>query len=773
MFKRLLLAASFLFTLVTPSDAAIHWFQQGRPDNTLPCSQADPCDNFSGTTLDNSGALTAGDIISLNRGDEWVGAEAQIEVNTVGTSGSRITVRAHGTGANPILAGAAVTTVGWSDTGTNNIWTLAGQSQTWLSTVTQQDIYGLRECESCTTTTLIEGTFKRVGSTLYVRLWDNVSPATNNVRVGNFAHTSDADGSRGLLRSTDTVARAHYHDFKDITIIGANGVGFSYSGTGGRDVGVKAVGSGWDGWLCYHIEGSGGECQDYESYYFEQSYGAALGPGFGQGVTSYGGPFGAHVGLHSFKSNMAGHDWLDFSSATNVTEVFCLRCNLHENSLSPDDPSFDANGYADGASEAAYLSTEMWGGGGTIDNARASFGFGSEHPTTKPAENIYCINCLIHSAKWVAMGPGEVCYDSVDECPPDGTTEPGNIGPFTLYQSTLIARAVGGFNMVFTIDNHSDTAGSWRHHNNIFVSTSGTVNNFMDAGSFITSNYNLYYDVGNSSTSTPIFQIDGVNKSLAQWQSDSGEDANSLYDDPEFVNYEDGENMDAHLAPTSPAINAGGESLITIPSWLPQTVKDDIGPCGIGQGGSVLASGVPDSCSNLDMGYHYTYAGLTSVTASAASLTASATTSYTFQFTMPSKVTALLYNWGIKVTFPAGFTLNSGGTSAATSSNITGTWSACSVAGQTITCERAGDGESEFPGTFNVTISQVGNPSSAGTTGTFTLETLDTTDTRIAYNDAVPAVTIASGEGGGGGGSPIAAHVLTGRITRSGRVTLA
>lgn len=736
--RKIILTIGFLLATV-PAFSTEHFINNGSPDNTLPCTEIDPCDNFAGTTLDNTDALSPGDTVNFARGDEWVGAEAEVIIKSSGTEANPIYIQAYGTGANPVLAGAAVTSAGWS-LHSGSIYLITGQSQTNLRVVTQDDNKALGRWTG-TNSTLPEGSYKRESTTLYVHLWDDADPATSSVRIASYQHASGDNGRRGLLRGFDDTTHSNYLKFRDITVMASNGVAFSISGSYNRTAGLNIMGNGGDGWLCYHNEGFGGECTNYVSYYDEISYNAAEGAGNGQGWTSYGGPFGWIVGTVSHHNFMAGFDFLDFSANTNVTEVGCLRCTAYYNSLSPIDPSNDANLYIDGGSEVFVYGGVFYNGGGYLDNARSSTSSGTEHPTTNPINNNLWINNLIYGTKWVGFGPSELCDGNVTECPPDGFTEPNNIKNITMVNNTMAAISGAGFNMVLTVDNHSTVADNWIWRNNIMVGTAGKINSFMNAGTYLDADNNLYYIRGSSSSSTSIYEISGVNKSLAQWRTDSGEDANAAYGDPLFTVDADDSTMNALLQAGSPAIDTGYENPYTIPAWLPATVVADIGSCGVK--GSALASGVEDSCSNMDMGYHKDYAGLTSVSIIPSSYVQSANGSITITFTMPEPVTALIYNWKVKLTLPSGFSWDSGGTSSVTASTISGTWTV-SVASQSATFTRVGDGQSEFPGTYTITVSNVGNPSTPGTTGTFSLETQDENGTKIADDLDVTGITISS-----------------------------
>ena len=750
--KKLLITIAFL-CLSSQAWSATHYIDNGAPDNTLPCTEGDPCDNFPGTTLDNTDAIPCGDHVVFKRGDEWTGLEAHVINSSTGCSGNPITFGAYGTGADPILAGSAVTSAGYS-VHSGSIYKIT-QSQSDLNVVTEDDNKALMRWTG-TNTTLPAGTWKRESTTLYLRLWDSADPATNNVRIGTYAQSFNF----GLLRDSTTTADASYHNYRDIKVIGVNGRAFTRHGIGGQDAGLNLIGCGYDCYLGWY-RSTNGHAEQFESYYAEISYGATSGTGYGQGITIYGSPFTFFVGTYTHDHGMSGLDFLDFSADTNVTESGAIRVTSTNNSLIPFDPSFDANLYADGASEMFFYGNILGGGGGYLNNNRSSFTWGSENPTSKPAENASFVNNLVYGTQWQATNFNEICYSDPSECPPDGSAVPRKIKNVNMINNTLIAidsgsfgQTIGGFPEVNT------TAENIIFRNNIMIGdNTGSINSYLESASSpaLDFNNNVYYRRGGSTT---IFKVNNTtDKTLAQWQSDSGEDASSVYTSTLPITTDSDSAPNAYLPGGSVAINAGMESPYTIPAWLPSQIVTDIGSCGV-RGSTV--SGAFDLCSNLDSGYHKDYAGLTSISITPTSSTTDTVTSYTIQFTMPKYVTALGDDWKIKFTFPSGYTLSSGATSDITSANISGDFSIL-VSGQSITGTRIGpNNSSEFPGTYSFVVTNIKNPTNAGTTGSFYLETQTSASVKIAeYYDhsgatnAIPGITISSG------GAPVCGNSVT------------
>lgn len=765
--RKLLLALTASFLLAAPAMAADYYFDNGSPDNDLPCSQVDPCDNFKGTTLDNTGALSPGDTLNFKRGDTWEGSEAEVKPATSGTSGSPIIVQSYGTGARPIFTGSPVTTGCTVHSGT--IYTCSGVS-TDVNSV-GVEISGVRQGLGWwggSNTTLPQGTWRRESTTLYVNLPGGVNPNTNNLRIGNYSHSS-GDGSHGLISAAEDQAYASHIWYRDLEVHMANGVGFSFNGTGNRALNMKVTAAAQDGFLCWHL-GFLGECTDGVDYYGEYAYNAAGangGGGSGQGWTTWGGPFMWAVGTWSHHNFMAGFDWLDFNASTNVTESGCLRCQSNNNGLARTDPSYDSQFYVDGASEIFIYGAVCYGSGvgsGTAANARSCFALASEHPTSKPGENIWVVNSLAYQSHWVTADSGEICYGSTTECPPSGdSTPPNNLYNHQWINNTLLSYDAGTFDMIYSFGEIDPTAHNLKFKNNIVVADSAYVYAYGIGSTLTTaleSDYNQYYRRGGS---TNLWASSGGNSpyyTLAAWQSATGEDANSAYGDPLLVN--NGDSADPNLGGGSPAIDSGLEDPYTIPAWLPATISYDIGPEGL-RGSTVAAGTFDDVATNMDKGYHKDYAGLINVTVTPANYDAEAVTTYTISFQMPDKVTALGYDWKIKFTFPTGYTLSSGATSAMASSSITGTFSS-SVSSLSITGTRQSDGNSEFPGTYTFTVSNVKNPTNPGSTGVFYLETQKSDGTKVAEywsgtpnstSNQIPGITISTPGGATCGNSII------------------
>lgn len=755
--------------LSTPALATDYYFSTSGVTTSLPCSQGSPCSSFNGTTLDDDNALSPGDHLKFKRGDTWTGSSAEVIISSNGTANNPIYVEAYGTGANPQLALAPITSTGWTNT-SGNIYSHGGSTSTWMDVVTQDDNKALFYWNG-SNAALPQGTYQRVyPGPVYVHLWGDGNPATHSVRIADFANSASADGARGLIsigKFTSGNTLGQFVRVRDISIIGSNGVGFSTSATYTMTAGLSIMGAGKDGWLSYcdltsPLSPITGECGDhYRSYYDTVTYSAAGangGGGSGQGVTYYS-DFGWTIGLNSHYNAMAGVDWLNFGPSTNVTEAGCLRCTAYFNGIAQVDPSFDANFYVDGGTKMLLWGNVSYGGGigiisppGTSSNQRTAFANQSEHPSTDPMNNSYIGNNL--------------CFGTHGDCLNTGSTT-NNADVINWWNNTLVALNSTSYeNFVLDPGGHVSTANSYHWKNNIIIADSSlTAFPYMPSEpigtklDYLDSDYNLYwrrsgysniYSVADETcqSSTP----SSTCWDIARWRTNlggtgTGDESHSAFSDP-LITLDSNTVLDAHLGLGSPAIDTGTSTPVTLPAWIPATLVAEIGSCGVK--GTTQADGTPDTCASLDMGYHYSYAGLTNTNVEPASLVASAAGNVTVSFTIPDLVSALLYNWKIQVVFPAGYTFNSGGTTDVTlGASISGT-ATVSISGQTVTITRTGDGNSEFPGDFSLVLSHIHNPSALGATGTYSISTLDSSDTVIATDPSVSGDTITSGGGGGG-----------------------
>lgn len=133
-----------------------------------------------------------------------------------------------------------------------------------------------------------------------------------------------------------------------------------------------------------------------------------------------------------------------------------------------------------------------------------------------------------------------------------------------------------------------------------------------------------------------------------------------------------------------------------------------------------------------------TAAALTSTNVAPGTTTVGTTNTATVSFTTVNPIPA---DGKVKVTFGAGFVLTGVTSAGMTCSTLTGGSTVTSVSTQTVILTRTG-GDIEAAGAQTCTIALVRNPVTAGTTGTYTISTTNTSDAVIDTDAAVTADTM-------------------------------
>lgn len=129
-------------------------------------------------------------------------------------------------------------------------------------------------------------------------------------------------------------------------------------------------------------------------------------------------------------------------------------------------------------------------------------------------------------------------------------------------------------------------------------------------------------------------------------------------------------------------------------------------------------------------------AALTSTNVEPNSLYANATVNVTVTFTT---TTSIPTDGKIKVTFPGGYNINS--TSSAMCSTMDGGF-IFNVSGQTVTLTRQSNGTIQTAAAESCSITGVVNPNSPGATGTYTIQTTNSSDVQLDVDAAVTSDTI-------------------------------
>ena len=761
--RRLFSSILVLLLVANNSYATVHYFDNGSPDNSLPCTIGDPCDNFSGTTLDNAAAITAGDEVLFKAGEEWVGSEAQIVPQSNGTAASRIRFGRYGTGANPKFSGGASATYTWTNL-TGNIWytdmtTMDGKNQPiWdvdadkglmRTFAANNAVEAGAWCFSSSNTAGASCANFSSGAYIFINRWDGSDPNSHPFRIETTVHNS-SNGDRGLIRTTTNSAYGDYIDFTDLDIEAPGGIGWSTSGTNTRTLNLKVEGAPRDGMLAYYSTGSSEFGSYWEDYYSEVSYSSAFGVGYGQGITTYS-PNTSLIGTIYHHNGMAGVDFLDFGVTTDVHNGLMMRTSGYSNGMSPQTNGFDTNVYCDGCKESMFYGVRDYiagqGSSGAGNSRTGGILIGSENPTDA-ATDIDILNSYVAGIHYAALGT-------------NNTSGAASIEDIRLRFCTFSAYNAGSFERLTEFNDLVTTADHFDMYYSIFLGDNST--HPMAMGSNISPfdmDYNVFYRRGGSTT---LFNSNGSNRTLAGWQTDSGEDANSVVGDPLFITDSDTA-PDFHLDTDSPARDLiGTPSEFTYQAWVPATVQADIGV--YGAKGATLASGVYDDISvDADAGFHYDFASLTNEVITPGTFTASSNTTYHVAFTMPQYVTALKYNWKIKVTLPAGTTPNSGGTTAVSGISGFNGGATASVASQVVTITRDGDGYSTFPTDISFDLTFIGNPT-AGSSGTYGIVITDENDVTIATADSDVTANIFTGASATGHMSCTGATTITGKHT--------
>ena len=705
--------------------------------------------------------MSAGDNVYFKRGDEWNGSLAEVVSDSSGTGSAGIptnpiTFDAYGSGVAPLFNGSGSPTTTWT-LHTGEIWkkTLGAQATVMTVGVDKTTALGVWWDSN---TTIPRGHFQdnyANPSTIYVRLADGSDPNGHDIYVPTYV--THGDGNRGLIRTTKN---AHYNIFKNLKVIYANSGGIESSSTGSQFYNIEVMGSAKDGARAWSFSNASylerGEYTRFTDV--TVTYSAANGSGSGQAIT-LSAAYSHCIRCIAHDNFMAGIDIL-YNPSVNyeVKECSVTYSTAYNNGLWQGFPSYDPNFYIDGANTVVVHSNKFYKGGvgsGAAGNARSSTAIGSEHPTTAPTHHIDFVNNLIYGVHWEGHAFGEICYGSTSECPPDGSTKPRNLASINFYNNTIsaISDSSTDFDIVFNMDDVSATADTIKFKNNIFLGQSGHgINPYMPAASGsnldrFDFDYNIYYVRGGSTT---IYQTSGTSQTLSSWRTASGEDASSQYIDPKIITDSDTA-MDAHLwhtatgqASNSPAVDAGTATGWTPPSWLPDDIEASISGTALG---STRTDDVLDT-GTIDIGYHYSVpppvgpGAITSTSVVPASLVVSTSNSVVISGTGDHDLSS---NGKVLATFPTdlgSWTFNSGGTTTASySSGGSGSLSV-GIVSNVVTLTRSGGSTITAGTAWSITLTNVQNPSSTGSTNFFGINTRDSLDADVDTNMIVPAVII-------------------------------
>jgi hypothetical protein len=596
--KKLLLLLIFI---CNTSHAAEYYISQSTGDNASadPTNISTPCQTWVGCTNKNfegANVLSPGDNIYFMRGDIWEGAGAVIEVASNGEDGNPITLDAYGSGTRPQFSMSTVVT--GFEVSSGAIYSIGSQTQDYIRSVTTNDTQALGEYDDGDATQLPAGTFQHNSSTdvLYVHMWDSGDPDDQMVRIG----TGDYGNSfRGMVRTDDGSTYGNYIHFKNIQVIGSNTMGISISGSNCRIENSWVMGAGKDGILSVGYAPGGESGDGLRIYDTEVSYSPAWGDGFGQGITI--GAFDNWVVRANIHDNfMAGIDFLDYGTDTDVYESGIIFSTIHNNGIYNNSGSFDANLYVDGANRIFIFGNVITDAGqnGYPGNDRANISIGSEHPDTEVTDEIYVINNLMNNGVWRNIET-------------NNQGDPANVNLVYIINNTAINDLSDSFSMTYGFSDLLEE-GSVIMRNNIWVTGNGTnnlLNLYASTTGYEDSNYNLIW---NENTSSHIIRLsdESTRYTLSGWQGASLDEDNSIYDNPDFVTLtNDKDTMDVHLATDSPGVDTGLQNAYSVPSWVPADILAEDGFDGLVRG-TTRADGQLDNVeTSIDMGYHYFVAG--------------------------------------------------------------------------------------------------------------------------------------------------------------------
>lgn len=802
--KKILFLAIFL---TTPVWAADYYFSNSTGgnitvlgNNANPCSLAAPCNDFRGTTLDNANALSPGDTIWLDAGDDWVGSTAEIRIISNGTSGSPITLSGYGAG-KATLQGMTNYPSGWTScnaastpacpasgvyymtgiTFTNSFVNNAGYGTT-VSNYRGLGKWG-EGYSSNSLSNLQPGSFwfDSAADRVYIYRWDGANPNTaGDMLLPTFVTGPSSNNLRGLICTgceNPTYGNYITIDMENLEIIGAPGMGITFGGHHNKLVDASnivnfesldsmtpnIVGCGKDCIYAYYNQIAGEEASYFTMEGIRVKFGAASGTNHGQAITSMA-PYTLFYNCQADHNFMYGFDALKGTNAQADSSFGAAKYVIaHDNGLWPDSRGFDSNFYCDGCHDWVIKDFMFYNvGGGNVfststgaTNDRASSVAGAELPSSYPVYNVHFVNGVIHNSNWMGIATQNI----------PGTVD--NITGIKLINSTIIARRSGSEgNHVKAWSDMAAGTNLVEEKNNIFYAESGGYVDAFASGmtTVLDADYNLFYVEGGSSN---IYRTGGVNYTLATWRTLTGEDANSLNSDPKFITDTQG-SFDLHLwhtatgqASTSPAVNAGVEAPWACPAHLYANWPTYFPECAPGANtitGSTRTDDVADDvATSMDIGFHFPTPApsgpgtLTSTNVEPATLVTSAVGTTTITFTADH---AWPLNGKLVVVMPSNlgsFTFSSGGASVATCTVGCDGSLAVGVSSNTLTLTRSGGTQTSASTAITITVTKVQNPNDTGVLDNYSMSTTDSDGSVLDSNSSVSGDTLTAPSSSGGG----------------------
>ena len=498
-------------------------------------SDALPFKTFKALTANDF--LSPGDEVNLFTNDEWIAGEVACDIQSAGSNGNYITFQAYGTGSNPLLTCSPLYSAGW--TLTSGAIYIADSS--YAATVS---VVGIARtdalCRAGSFAAMSAGTFFYSASADRVYAWlsDSSDPNSTDTYIGvtNTFRVKDAGSG-------------NYIKYNNLDMRYANGIGWRATGTNVEFSGCKAFGNGREG---FHFSRNGVSAPGAQ-YGIAYQCSSILcsagndGSGSGQAFTSEAADvtFEKCVAKDCF---MAGFDFLDFNASTDVSRnkaLWCVADNCGQWIQSTfGDPGF----YIDGANNTLIYGCISHGNGTGRNAAAGLFLDGFQISNETPVDKTCTGNSIINSLSYNNTGYcfRVTCGDTSDTT--DDTTIvncTGTQGPSPAFTCMTFTR-IGGTGITF--------------ENNILRSSNSRLFRFITGSNaaLFTADNNCYW----RNSGTDIFDVDSVDYTLAEWQTLEGEDANSVFGDPQLVSVT-ASTYDAHLVGTSSAIN-----LANTAGWL-------------------------------------------------------------------------------------------------------------------------------------------------------------------------------------------------------------
>jgi hypothetical protein len=263
----------------------------------------------------------------------------------------------------------------------------------------------------------------------------------------------------------------------------------------------------------------------------------AGGDGYGQGFTDEA-PFSWFIFCLAKQNGMAGFDFLDFNSSTNVSYSGILFSESDTNAQSPKTATVDPGIYVDGANHIFIFGNKVHGEGLGTRVSGSNFGDGirinNEHPTTKTVSDIWVVNNLSYNNTGTAF---RIDVDLATY----------TVGGIYAYFNTFIQGPSPAYSTVQFIDL---SGAGLVFKNNIVQGSGAPIVRWLSSASAqcLHSDYNVWW----RPSGTNVYDLDSVSYTLPQWQALSyAQDAHSIFQSPSFVNSA----SDWHLQAGSPAID--------------------------------------------------------------------------------------------------------------------------------------------------------------------------------------------------------------------------